>query len=87
MTEDSVTKQVGAAVNDGWLQGGSFFGSIMAGTLLGLGLDWWLNTSPWLVIAGIVLGSYSGFARTWKEIAAQPDPPVVTRPATRGDGR
>ena len=31
-------------------------------TLLGLGwlLDRWLNTSPWLMVAGIVLGSALG---------------------------
>lgn len=31
-------------------------------TLLGLGwlLDRWLNTSPWLMVAGIVLGSILG---------------------------
>lgn len=78
MKQESITKQVGAAVNGGWLQGGSFFGSILAGTLLGLGLDWWLGTAPWLVILGVILGAYSGFARTWKEIKEQPDPPAVT---------
>lgn len=82
MKRESVTKHVGAAVTEGWLEGGSFLGSILAGTLLGLGLDWWLNTSPWLVITGIVLGSYSGFARAWYHIKNQPDPPAVTRPDT-----
>lgn len=78
MKPDSVTKHVGAAVTEGWLEGGSFLGSILAGTLVGLGLDWWLNTAPWLVVAGIVLGSYSGFARAWQQIKNQPDPPAVT---------
>ncbi|CAN5895928.1 hypothetical protein BH23ACT5_BH23ACT5_07540 [soil metagenome] len=78
MKDDSVTKQVGAAVNEGWLEGGSFFSSILAGTLLGLGLDWWLGTTPWLVISGILLGSYSGFARTWKDLKNQPNPPALT---------
>lgn len=78
MKDESVTRQVGAAVNDGWLAGGSFFSSILAGTLLGLGLDWWLNTTPWFVVGGIVLGAYSGFARTWQALKEQPDPPAVT---------
>lgn len=60
------------------MEGGSFLSSILAGTLIGLGLDWWLNTSPWLVIIGVILGSYSGFARTWHEIKNQPDLPAVT---------
>lgn len=84
MKEESITRQVGAAVNDGWLQGGAFFSSILAGTLVGLGVDWWLGTAPWFVIAGVLLGSYSGFARTWSEIKAQPDPPAVTLQEVRG---
>lgn len=79
MKPESFTKQVGSAVTEGWIEGGSFFGSILAGTLLGLGLDWWLGTGPWLVIVGILLGSYAGFARMWASVKAQPDPPAVTR--------
>ena len=56
---------VTAAVSDGWLAGSSFFGSIMAGTLLGWLADRWLDTEPWLVVAGIVLGSVNGFYRMW----------------------
>jgi F0F1-type ATP synthase assembly protein I len=78
MREESVTKQVGAAVSEGWMEGGSFFGSILSGTLLGLGLDWWLGTSPWLVVIGILLGSYSAFSRTWTAVKSQPDMPAVT---------
>ena len=54
-----------SAVSYGWIAGGSFFGSIVAGTFLGLGLDAWLNTRPWLVVAGIIIGSVSGFYRMW----------------------
>jgi ATP synthase protein I len=38
----------------------ALFGSVL--TLLGLGwlLDRWLGTSPWLLVAGIVLGSVFG---------------------------
>ena len=78
MRDESVTQQVKSAVSEGWMEGGSFLGSILSGTLLGLGLDWWLDTTPWLVIIGIVVGSYSGFARTWRSIKDQPDLPAVT---------
>ena len=47
------------------MQGGSFFSSILAGTLIGYFLDQWWGTDPWLVITGIVLGSYSGFVKMW----------------------
>lgn len=66
MKNDSTHKQVATALNEGWLEGGSFFGSLIAGALIGYLLDLWLGTEPWLVITGIVLGSYSGFVRVWR---------------------
>ncbi len=65
MKRPTINEQITSAVNDGWMEGGSFFSSILAGTLLGYLLDQWLNTAPWLVIVGIVLGAYSGFMRVW----------------------
>ena len=65
MRRDSITNQATSAVNDGWMEGGSFFSSILAGTLLGYFADQWLGTEPWLVVIGIVVGSYSGFMRVW----------------------
>ena len=35
--------------------------SIVSGLLAGWVLDRWLGTSPWLIVAGIVLGSVAGF--------------------------
>jgi F0F1-type ATP synthase assembly protein I len=45
---------------------GGFFASILAGLLLGLGLDAWIGTSPAFTISGIVLGSTSGFWKMWQ---------------------
>ncbi len=66
MESDSVHRQVTSAVDEGWNVGGSFFASIIAGTLLGYFADRWLGTAPWLVILGIALGSYSGFHQVWR---------------------
>jgi F0F1-type ATP synthase assembly protein I len=66
MKQDSTTRQVHTAVNDGWMQGGSFLGSILSGTLLGYLADSWLGTEPWLVVIGAVVGSYSGFLNVWR---------------------
>ena len=48
------------------MQGGSFLGSILSGTLIGYLLDLWLGTDPCLVVIGILLGSYSGFMNMWR---------------------
>ena len=65
MEYQSSREQIASAVNDGWMEGGSFLGSILSGTLLGYFADKWLGTEPWLVVVGILLGAYSGFMRMW----------------------
>ena len=54
-----------AELTSGWAASGAFLGSILSGTLLGYLADLWLGTDPWLVVVGIILGSYSGFMRMW----------------------
>lgn len=75
MKHDTNTSQVHSAVNDGWMRGGSFVSSIIAGTLLGYLLDMWLGTEPWLVISGVVLGSYAGFVKMWDYMKKLDDKP------------
>ncbi len=58
------------AVASGWSGAGSFVGSILAGTLLGYLADNWLNTRPWFIVVGIVLGSYSGFMKLYRQSEA-----------------
>lgn len=65
MRQETTHQQIGRAVNEGWLHGGGFLGSILSGTLLGYLADRWLGTEPWLVVTGILLGSYSGFMKLW----------------------
>ncbi|MGH8923490.1 MAG: AtpZ/AtpI family protein [Acidimicrobiia bacterium] len=51
----------------GWAASGSFLGSILSGTLLGYLADLWLDTRPWLVVIGILAGSYAGFVTMYKK--------------------
>lgn len=60
-----VTRNDPGALTSGWVESGSFFGSVAAGALLGYLADMWLNTEPLLVVVGILLGAYSGFMRIW----------------------
>ncbi len=43
-----------------------FISSVVAGLLLGLGLDWWVGTRPVFTIIGIVLGFVAGFFKLWQ---------------------
>lgn len=76
MKQDTTTTQVHSALNDGWMNAGSFASSIVAGTLLGYFLDQWLGTDPWLVVIGILLGSYAGFVKMWGYLKAMDEEPV-----------
>lgn len=65
MQHERTHSQITSAVSEGWMAGSSVFGSIVSGTLLGYFADGWLGTEPWLVVTGILVGSYSGFLRIW----------------------
>jgi ATP synthase protein I len=43
-----------------------FISSVVAGLVLGLGLDWWIGTRPAFTIVGIVLGFVAGFFKLWQ---------------------
>jgi F0F1-type ATP synthase assembly protein I len=58
-------EQIGEAVSH-TVETGAFFGSVMAGFLLGFLGDHFLNTRPALIVAGIIAGSVIGFWRMWR---------------------
>ena len=61
---DSVHRRVSEHVAAG-AESGAFFGSIMAGLLLGALADKALGWYPVMVIIGIITGSIVGFWRMW----------------------
>lgn len=79
MKQDTTSQQVHSALNEGWMRGGSFLSSVVAGTLLGYFLDMWWGTEPWLVVSGILLGSYAGFVGMWHYIKELDDRPIRDR--------
>jgi F0F1-type ATP synthase assembly protein I len=66
MNKETTHQQIGRALDEGWSQAGSFFGSIVSGMLLGLLADQWLGTEPWLVVIGSIVGIYSGSLNMWR---------------------
>ena len=65
MKRESTHHQVATAMNEGWLAGGGFFGSIMSGFLLGFGADRIFGMDPVFTVGGIIAGSVAGFTRMW----------------------
>lgn len=43
--------------------GSEFLANVIAGGLIGYGIDWWLSSAPWGMIAFIILGFVSGVYR------------------------
>lgn len=66
MRERTTHQEVTSAVNEGWVEGSAFLGSILSGTVLGLLADRWLGTDPLLTVIGIIAGSVSGFFQMWR---------------------
>jgi F0F1-type ATP synthase assembly protein I len=50
-----------------------FFASVVAGLLVGLGVDRLLGTDPAFVVAGILAGTGAGLWRVWRYLKAGGD--------------
>jgi F0F1-type ATP synthase assembly protein I len=69
ITSVSSSKKTGAdkrAMVGDWSTTADFFGAILAGLLLGLLADALLNTTPWLVILGVLAGFGVGFQKMYE---------------------
>lgn len=62
MTHDLRTAAQGLGAGS---QSLDFISSIIAGLLVGLGMDWWLGARPLFIVLGIVLGFVAGFYKLW----------------------
>jgi len=49
----------------GWSASGDLFASLLAGLLIGLGLDAWLNTSPTFVVILTVVAAIGAFLKMY----------------------
>ena len=65
-------EQIGAAVGH-TVETGTFFGSLMAGLLLGWIADHFLDTRPLFIVLGIVIGATAGFWRMWVDYTREDD--------------
>ena len=54
------------SVTGGFSPGVDLISSVVAGLLIGLGLDWWLGTGPVITIIGSIAGFGSGFYKLWR---------------------
>ena len=57
------------SVTGGFSSGMDLISSVLAGLMLGLGLDWWLGTRPLFIVIGVIAGSVSGFYKLWQHSA------------------
>lgn len=54
------------AITGGFSSGVDLISSVVAGLLIGLGLDWWLGTGPVFVVIATLAGFGSGFYKLWR---------------------
>jgi len=51
----------------GWSGSADIFGSVLAGLLIGLGLDAWFGTSPGFTVGFAVVGAIGAFYKSYGE--------------------
>lgn len=62
-----------AETDDGWSYTADFVSAVGVWTLLGWLADRWLDTTPWLVAAGAVLGFILGIYVLWLRLVRSRD--------------
>lgn len=62
-----------AETDDGWSHTAEFVSAVLVWTLLGWLADLWLDTTPWLVAAGAVMGFVLGIYLLWLRLTRADD--------------
>ena len=62
-----------AETDDGWAATADFVSAVLVWTLIGWLADRWLDTTPWLVVAGAVLGFVLGIYVLWLRLVRSSD--------------
>lgn len=50
--------------------GTALAGAVIGGLIVGMLLDRWLGTGPWLAVAGLLLGAAGGFLELFRALGA-----------------
>ncbi len=67
-TGSSLVRKRGS-MTGGWSSGVDLISSVVAGLLIGLGLDWLFGTEPLFVVIVSLVGFASGSVKLWKHSA------------------
>lgn len=62
-----------AEQDDGWSLTAEFFSAVLVWTLIGWLADLWLDTTPWLVAGGALLGFVLGIYLMWVRLKQSKD--------------
>lgn len=61
MANDEENEEINRKSGIAYAAAFSLFAAVVSGLILGWLLDRWLNTKPWLLVLGIIVGAAGGF--------------------------
>jgi ATP synthase protein I len=64
----NIDKEYWQSLSRAWMMGLQLVSATFIGLLMGIFLDKWLGTKPWLTIVFLILGIVAGFKNVFREI-------------------
>jgi ATP synthase protein I len=64
----NIDKEYWQSLSRAWMMGLQLVSGTFIGLLMGIFLDKWLGTKPWLTIGFLILGIVAGFKNVFREI-------------------